>query len=291
MDLFHATGLKNHKASFDATYNSIEFSVNQIKNSYNEKWNELNEVRKKWAAIQEKIIFIVKSNGLKFSKSLDKCTNEEMIAEIERLATLIPTESLNFKKYAVDLDIYYNQLLGLADELEQLSKKINLMNPQEVDKDEELVIDLDYYRKKRNKIGNSMEIISFYPATEDIIKSKNKLFKKNEVEEVPFIEVNDLLAAGNTIEKTDQKEEPFLEYEIKGNVTLVDIAESVYGNGAYWRLLYLYSTNKEKIDSIAERFNVEPEVISTIKGFLDGVKLRFPLELFDLNEINERKLA
>lgn len=291
MDLFHATGLKNHKASFDATYNSIEFSINQIKNSYNEKWNELNEVRKKWAAIQEKIIFIVKSNGLKFSKSLDKCTNEEMIAEIERLATLIPTESLNFKKYAVDLDIYYNQLLGLADELEQLSKKINLMNPQEVDKDEELVIDLDYYRKKRNKIGNSMEIISFYPATEDIIKSKNKLFKKNEVEEVPFIEVNDLLATGNTIEKTDQKEEPFLEYEIKGNVTLVDIAESVYGNGAYWRLLYLYSTNKEKIDSIAERFNVEPEVISTIKGFLDGVKLRFPLELFDLNEINERKLA
>ena len=61
MDLFHATGLKNHKASFDATYNAIEFSVNQIKNSYNEKWNELNEVRKKWAAIQEKIIFIVKS--------------------------------------------------------------------------------------------------------------------------------------------------------------------------------------------------------------------------------------
>ena len=31
MDLFHATGLKNHKASFDATYNAIEFSVNQIK--------------------------------------------------------------------------------------------------------------------------------------------------------------------------------------------------------------------------------------------------------------------
>ncbi len=291
MDLFHATGLKNHKASFDATYNSIEFSINQIKNSYNEKWNELNEVRKKWAAIQEKIIFIVKSNGLKFSKSLDKCTNEEMIAEIERLATLIPTESLNFKKYAVDLDLYYNQLLGLADELEQLSKKINLMNPQEVDKDEELVIDLDYYRKKRNQTSNSMEVISVYPATEDIIKSKNKLFKKNEVEEVPFIEVNNLLVTGSVVEKTDQKEEPFLEYEIKGNMTLVDIAESVYGNEAYWRLLYLYSTNKEKIDSIAERFNVEPEVISTIKGFLDGVKLRFPLELFDLNEINERKLA
>ena len=48
---------------------------------------------------------------------------------------------------------------------------------------------------------------------------------------------------------------------------------------------------KKKIDSIAERFNVDPEVISTIKGFLDGVKLRFPLELFDLNEITERKLA
>ena len=100
-----------------------------------------------------------------------------------------------------------------------------------------------------------------------------------------------MLVTESVVEKTHQKEEPFLEYEIKGNMTLVDIAESVYGNGAYWRLLYLYSTNKEKIDSIAERFNVDPEVISTIKGFLDGVKLRFPLELFDLNEITERKLA
>lgn len=291
MDLFHATGLKNHKASFDATYNAIEFSVNQIKNSYNEKWNELNEIRKKWAAIQEKIIFIVKSNGLKFSKSLDKCTNEEMIVEIERLANLIPEERMTFKKYEDDLILYYKKILRLAEELETLSKKINLMNPQEIDKDEELIIDLDNYRKNRNQTNNSMEVISIYPATEDIIKSKNKLFKKNEVEEVPFIEVNNLLVTGSVVEKTHQQEEPFLEYEIKGNMTLVDIAESVYGNGAYWRLLYLYSTNKEKIDSIAERFNVDPEVISTIKGFLDGVKLRFPLELFDLNEITERKLA
>ena len=238
MDLFHATGLKNHKASFDATYNAIEFSINQIKNSYNEKWNELNEVRKKWAAIQEKIIFIVKSNGLKFSKSLDKCTNEEMIAEIERLAALIPEECMTFKKYEDDLILYYKKILSLAEELETLSKKINLMNPQEIDKDEELIIDLDNYRKKRNQTNNSMEVISVYPATEDIIKSKNKLFKKNEVEEVPFIEVNNLLVTGSVVEKTHQKEEPFLEYEIKGNMTLVDIAESVYGNGAYWRLLY-----------------------------------------------------
>ena len=65
MDLFHATGLKNHKASFDATYNAIEFSINQIKNSYNEKWNELNEFRKKWAAIQEKDNFYSKKQWIK----------------------------------------------------------------------------------------------------------------------------------------------------------------------------------------------------------------------------------
>ena len=209
MDLFHATGLKNHKASFDATYNAIEFSINQIKNSYNEKWNELNEVRKKWAAIQEKIIFIVKSNGLKFSKSLDKCTNEEMIAEIERLAALIPEECMVLKKYEDGLILYYKKILSLAEELETLSKKINLMNPQEIDKDEELIIDLDDYRKKRNQTNNSMEVISVYPATEDIIKSKNKLFKKNEVEEVPFIEVNYLLVTGSVVEKTYRPTEKF----------------------------------------------------------------------------------
>ncbi len=291
MDLFHATGLKNHKASFDATYNTIEFNINQIKDRYNKKWNELNDVRKKWAAIQEKIIFIVKSNRLKFSKSLDKCTHEEMIAEIRRLSNLIPEERLNFENYAVALDLYYKQLLTLSEELEQLSKKINLMNPQEFDKDEEFIIDLDYYRKKRYQSKGLMEVISVYPATKEIIESKNQLFKKNGVEEVPLIEVKDLITTNNAMENFHQKDNSFLEYEIKGNMTLIDIAESVYGNGAYWRLLYLYSTNKDTIDSLAAKSNVKSEIIATKRGFLDGVKLRFPLELFDLNELNERKLA
>ena len=51
MDLFHATGLKNHKASFDATYNAIEFSVNQIKNmgSHSRKNNFYS--KKQWLKI------------------------------------------------------------------------------------------------------------------------------------------------------------------------------------------------------------------------------------------------
>ena len=48
------------------------------------------------------------------------------------------------------------------------------MNPQEIDKDEELIIDLDDYRKKRNQTNNSMEVISVYPATEDIIKKQKQ---------------------------------------------------------------------------------------------------------------------
>ena len=287
MDLFHASALKNHKASFETTYNLIEERINEIKANYENKWNELNNTRKKWAAIQENIILIVKSNGLKFSKSLDKCSQEEMIAEIKRLAKLLPNEEKQFYEYTKLLNNYYQIIINLTNDLETLSKQINLMNAPELDKSEELVIDLDKYRKK-----DSMEIISVYPASDEIIKSKNRLFKKNEVEEVPFIEVESLLVNGNVIEDNKKSAEEYIEYEIKGNMTLIDIASSVYGNGAYWRLLYLYSTNKQCIDSIAKRYDTTPEVISTIKGFLDGIKLKFPLELFELNDIyNEKALV
>lgn len=295
MDLFHITGLKNHKVSFDATYDSIKRSIDSLKDEYDNTWNALNETRKKWASIQESIIVIVKSHRIKFSKSLDKCSNEEMIQEIKRIIEKLPEEQEILEKYIKDLNKYYSIMTDYSNKLMKLSEKLNLMSPLEEDKDEELIIDLDAYREAKNRSMLGLEeVIATYTATDKIINSKNQILNTSTVEKVPFIEINNFLVTDPKIAYAKETDElDYLEYEIKGNLTLIDIAESVYGNKSYWVFLYNYSTNKDIIDEIAEKYEVEPSVIAIIKGFLDGVKLKFPLDLFDTYRVSEnvRKVA
>lgn len=295
MDLFHITGLKIHKVSFDATYDSIKRSIDRLKDEYDNTWNALNETRKKWASIQESIIVIVKSHRIKFSKSLDKCSNEEMIQEIKRIIEKLPQEQEILEKYIKDLNKYYSIMTDYSNKLMKLSEKLNLMSPLEEDKDEELIIDLDAYREAKNRSMLGLEeVIATYTATDKIINSKNQILNTSTVEKVPFIEINNFLVTDPKIADAKETDElDYLEYEIKGNLTLIDIAESVYGNKSYWVFLYNYSTNKDIIDEIAEKYEVEPSVIAIIKGFLDGVKLKFPLDLFDTYRVSEnvRKVA
>lgn len=83
----------------------------------------------------------------------------------------------------------------------------------------------------------------------------------------------------NVDEQTEDDEDSYRTYTIGKSVSLVDISQRVYGEPEYWKDLYNYDTNKEIIDTIADACGVDAEEICTKKGKLNGVKLKFPLEL------------
>lgn len=86
-----------------------------------------------------------------------------------------------------------------------------------------------------------------------------------------------------TIEENDN--EDFLFYEITNNVTLEEIAESVYEDSKLWKELYNYDVNKEILDRIAKSKKKSIKEICTTPGDLNNVKLKFPVELITYEEI------
>lgn len=80
-------------------------------------------------------------------------------------------------------------------------------------------------------------------------------------------------------EQTDDEEDSYKTFTLGKSVSLVDISQRVYGEADYWKDLYQYDTNKEIIDTIADACGVDAEEICTKKGKLNGVTLKFPLEL------------
>lgn len=288
MDLFHASGLKEHKSSFTSSINMLEKNITTLRENYESTWNELNTVRKSWASIQEDVIKIAKKYKYKFRKSLDKCSNEEIIEEIRNIMKLGEEDTL--LSYISQLEIYYLEMESLAQKLEKYNKILSENHLTEEDKDEEYIIDLDEYRKiKQTKEQD--EVISIYPASKTLINKVNSYFSVSEVKEVPFIEINDLLINDEKVENTFEENEEYVSYKIKGRLTLVDIAESVYGDKNYWYLLYSYKTNKDIIDGIAYKYDVDISTIAEIKGFLDGVELKFPLDIFVINDVHQNKVA
>lgn len=293
MDLYHANGLKQHRTSFENTIKKVKQDIISLEEDYIKAWEELNFYRKKWASIQESLIVIARNNKYKFSKSLDKCSNDEIILEINHLLEKTSnSEKEILKKYITEITDYYKKMEESKLKLENLSDILSKNHFKELDKDEEFVIDLDEYRQKKKKqsvIDNGCEVIAIYPANDDLISKVNNYLHKEEVQNVPFIEINDLLMDNEELNKYEKNtEEDFVKYKINGNLTLKDIASSVYGDQELWVYLYLYKTNKNILDSIAHKFDVPIEVIAGLKGFLDGVELKFPLDIFDYENTKKR---
>ena len=83
----------------------------------------------------------------------------------------------------------------------------------------------------------------------------------------------------DNIDEEEPEEDSYKTFTLGKAVSLVDISQRVYGDSSYWKDLYAYDTNKDIIDNIADDAGVEPEEICTKKGKLNGVTLKFPLEL------------
>ena len=83
----------------------------------------------------------------------------------------------------------------------------------------------------------------------------------------------------DTVDEESAEEDSYKTFTLGKSVSLVDISQRVYGEADYWKDLYEYDTNKEIIDTIADASGVDSEEICTKKGRLNGVTLKFPLEL------------
>lgn len=282
MDLFHATGLKEHRVSFESTLEEIEKNIIALRNKYEITWNNLNSVRKLWASIQEDVIRIAKKYKYKFKKSLDKCSNEEIKKEIKNIIDIAEYNDEEILLNYIDkLDEYYSQMVLFSKEIENINDYLSKNHIMEDDKEDEYIIDLDEYRlEKQNKYAKLEEVIAYYPASQNLINKVNGYLNPSKVASVPFIEINELLLEANTDSLIREESEDYVSYKIKGNLTLIDIALSVYGDKELWTLLYSYSTNKEIIDSIATKYDVDVNTIVGIKGFLDGIELKFPLNIY-----------
>ena len=81
------------------------------------------------------------------------------------------------------------------------------------------------------------------------------------------------------------EEDDFLFYTITNGVTLEEIAQSVYEDSKLWIDLYKYDSNKGIIDRTAAKLKKTVKEVCTIPGFLDDVKLKFPVELITYEEI------
>ena len=81
------------------------------------------------------------------------------------------------------------------------------------------------------------------------------------------------------------EEDDFLFYTITNGVTLEEIAQSVYEDSKLWIDLYKYDSNKGIIDRTAAKLKKTVKEVCTTPGFLDDVKLKFPVELITYEEI------
>ena len=81
------------------------------------------------------------------------------------------------------------------------------------------------------------------------------------------------------------EEDDFLFYTITNGVTLEEIAQSVYEDSKLWIDLYKYDSNKGIIDRTAAKLKKTVKEVCTTPGYLDDVKLKFPVELITYEEI------
>ena len=149
MDLFHANGLKAHRNSFETTIENVTNEITTLNRKYLETWEQLNFYRKKWAAIQEDMIVIARNSNHRFHKSLDLCNNDEIIEEIKSLMKFCSRENkYKLLGYLEKISIYYSNMQVYSKKLEEYSNILGLIHFKEEDKDDELIIDLDEYRKQ-----------------------------------------------------------------------------------------------------------------------------------------------
>ena len=83
----------------------------------------------------------------------------------------------------------------------------------------------------------------------------------------------------------EEDEDDFLFYTITNGVTLEEIAQSVYEDSKLWIDLYKYDSNKGIIDRTAAKLKKTVKEVCTTPGYLDDVKLKFPVELITYEEI------
>ena len=194
-------------------------------------------------------------------------------------------------------DVIKTKLEQINTEIDKISNKG--VNAPEEDADMETVVELDDYRNKADEevVIPEGEVEDIHPANDELVSQINESIDESttpeeateepveEDEDVNFnidFEDNNLLGDIDTFEpetEEEPEEDSYQTFTLGKAVSLVDISQRVYGDSSYWKDLYAYDTNKDIIDNIADDAGVEPEEICTKKGKLNGVTLKFPLEL------------
>jgi len=142
------------------------------------------------------------------------------------------------------------------------------------DKNDELLSDIEEYESNEENSTDDEE--DDESGFEIEIEDEEPVESETEVDEDEQ-NVSDYF--DNVDEQTEDEEDSYKTFTLGKSVSLVDISQRVYGESDYWKDLYQYDTNKEIIDTIADACGVSAEDICTKKGKLNGVTLKFPLEL------------
>ena len=321
---FHAKSLTEASDAFRATADAIIKQIENLKEEYSKKWEALSELRKEYSAIIQSITPILKENGVKPAKPLDRCNYDELMGGLREASGNLPYGPLEEIKVAmVRLEIRYTQILNLAKELESLNQKLSLYPLKEADYEKEAVIvsfkdhqrGKDEYEELSDGIpSESSDLEEVYSVTEsdpalrkslkEIAKEteevsqdeldEKKLLNESDEEEYDFDlegfftgdndEENMTKYLGESLDEPDSQP-----YELNNKQTLDDIVAYVYGGKASVSTIYHYGRNKRMIDERCAELDMDPEDAFYTEGALSGLELEFPKNIVANEDVFEQE--
>ena len=193
MDLSRQKYLKNYKSSFNATADNTISRINGLKTEFDASITSLNDVRKKRNEIIDKASKVLTKNGIKLSQPLGKFENDELCRILtDSVSKLTGDDKETIEICKIQIDNRYKIIEDISKDLDKMMIDLSNMSRKEEDSQEETVLNLYEYRKKKGYIEE--------PVKEEVTESSVPIIS-NEDPVIPALDV-----INETLEETGKFE-------------------------------------------------------------------------------------
>lgn len=261
IDYSRADNSKNHKNSFMKMIQSINNDIESLKMKYENIWNKLEVDRKLLAQSIEDSIRILKMLKIKTDKPLNQYSRDEVPSILFKIAKNLDDKVAELKDQLVEnaktIESRFKFIKTKSEELENLENKLSSYYVKEQDYDDEVVIDLSSYKKKKEQ-----ENLTLTQELDDLVK--------------------------NTFNIREDEEE-YTRLKITKDFTLEELAQAYYGDKNYWSCIYYYPENLDFLTQLCHLYDMDIETFKSTKKLLKGFELCFPKEIKVYESIPQTK--
>lgn len=267
IDYSRADNSKNHRNSFMKMIQSINNDIESLKMKYENIWNKLEIDRKLLAQSIEESIRILKELKIKTDKPLNQYSRDEVPGILFKIARDLDDTVVEQKDKIVEnaktIESRFKFIKTKSEELENLENKLSSYYVKEQDYDDEVVIDLASYKKKKDKQEDNLTLTQ---------------------------ELDDLVK--NTFNIKDE-EEDYTRLKITKDFSLEELAQAYYGNKEYWSCIYYHPENLDFLSQLCNLYDMDIEIFKSTKKLLKGFEICFPKEIKIYESIpqSEKKVA